>query len=73
MIEDEVRRSSMIASGAYYNLDDEEQRDRLEGDGLIIKVEHEANFMVKENPSTGFSWVVDQSSCFIDGMVSYET
>ena len=40
MIQDEVQRSSMIASGAYYNLDDEEQRDRLEGDGLIIKVDH---------------------------------
>ena len=63
----------MIAAGAYYNLDDEDQRDKLVGEGLILKVGNEAHFMVKENPSTGFSWIVDEASCFNEGLVSYET
>ena len=73
MIQDELQRDSMISAGAYYNLDDEEQRDKLVGEGLIIKVGHEAHFMVKENQSTGFGWIVDEASCFDEGLVSYET
>ena len=63
----------MIAAGAVYNLDDEEQRDQLERDGLILKVGKEAHFMVNENASTGFGWVVDESSCFDEGLASYES
>ena len=29
--------------------------------------------MVKENGSTGFGWIVDESSCFEEGYATYET
>ena len=73
MIQDEIQRDSMISAGAYYNLDDEKQRDKLVGEGLIIRVGSEAHFMVKENASTGFGWIVDETSCFDEGLASYET
>ena len=63
----------MIATGAIYNLDDEGQRAQLEKDGLVLKIGKEAHFMVKENASTGFSWQIDESSCFDEGLASYET
>jgi hypothetical protein len=56
-----------------YNLDDEDVRDRLEQNGIILKVDHEAHFMVSENQSTGFGWMVDEASCFNEGLASYET
>ena len=62
-----------MSSGAYYNLDDEDTRTKLENEGLILKVGQEAQFMVKENMSTGFGWMVDEESCFGEGFASYET
>ena len=46
----------------------------MEQVGIVLTVGKEAHFMVKENASTGFSWQIDESSCFAeDGVASYET
>ena len=43
-IQSSINRSSMLASGAYYDLDDKETKDNLIEDGLTIKLDNRAAF-----------------------------
>ena len=63
LMEAEMRRNSLITNGGIYDLDNEEMRDKLQTDGILLKLSREANFMVKENASTGFGWLVDEAVC----------
>ena len=57
----------MVSANAFYNIDNEETREQLQTEGMIIKVGHEANIQVETNPSTGFGWMIDERAC--DGEV----
>ena len=57
----------MVSSNAFYDLDNEETREQLQTEGMIIKVGHEAHIQVETNPSTGFEWMIDEKAC--DGEV----
>ena len=57
----------MVSANAFYNIDEQETREQLEKEGMIIKVGHEANIQVETNPSTGFGWMIDEKAC--DGEV----
>ena len=57
----------MVSANAFYNIDNEETREQLQTEGMIIKVGHEAHIQVETNPSTGFEWMIDEKAC--DGEV----
>ena len=46
-----------------HNLDDHDDRKFLETNGLILKPGQIGHFKAIENPSTGFTWQIDDTSC----------
>jgi predicted secreted protein len=45
------------------DLDNESLRTRYETNGIMVRMGKTANFMLKENSSTGYIWIVDEAAC----------
>ena len=46
-----------------HNLDNHDDRKFLETNGLILKPGQVGHFKAIENPSTGFTWQIDEKAC----------
>ena len=48
----------------FHDLDNEDELDRVETEGIRLEGEGAmAHFAVEENPSTGFNWIIDHEAC----------
>ena len=63
----------MMISGSMNDLDNEKLRERYEANGILLRLKSKgANFMLKENESTGYTWIVDEAACD-DKILTIET
>ena len=46
-----------------HDLDDHEDRLFLHTNGIAVEIGETAKFKASENPSTGYTWHIDQQSC----------
>ena len=57
-----VQLNSTTGNLQFFDLNDLDQREKLIRDGITLRIGDKVALMLEENPSTGYSWQIDDQS-----------